>query len=44
MNKLIQIIHDLTESQMDRLMSIMDKNDWNVTTALTNKLSEILAN
>ena len=44
MNKLIQIIHDLTESQMDRLMTIMDKNDWNVTTALTNKLPEILAN
>ena len=43
MNKLIQIIHDLTESQMDRLMSIMDKNDWNVTTALTNRLSDIMS-
>lgn len=43
MNKLIQIIHDLTASQMDRLMDIMDKNDWNVTTALTNRLSDIMS-
>lgn len=43
MNRLTKIIHDLTASQMDKLMEIMDKNDWNVTTALTNSLSEILA-
>jgi len=43
MNKLIQIIHDLTASQMDKLMEIMDTNDWNVTTALTNRLQDIMA-
>ena len=44
MNKnLTQIIHDLTGTQIDKLMEIMDRNDWNVTKALTEKLSEIMA-
>ena len=44
MNKsLTQIIHDLTGTQVDKLMEIMDKNDLNVTKALTEKLSEIMA-
>ena len=38
-----QIVSNLTSSQVDKLMEIMDKNNWNVATALTEKLTEIMA-